>query len=114
MDDLAIEAQVRHLGGTYVPRKGVTKEALSTGVNQLQSSIAGVIKVDEVRASDYASTTSTRPAMKLQNDRDRQGVDIFNWTHQKEDVSKNGKKKINGPAGHPEKDNGNILYWSTK
>ena len=82
----------------------------------MQSSIGGVIKSDEVQASDYASNTSSqyRPAMKLQNERDRQGVDIFNWTHHKEDTLKNGKKKINGPAGHPEKDNGNILYWSTK
>lgn len=35
VDDLAIESEVRHLGGTYVPKKGVTKVALSTGVNQL-------------------------------------------------------------------------------
>jgi hypothetical protein len=44
-DQIAIETEVRHIGSTYVPKKGLNKEA-GPGVNQLASNMEKVIKVD--------------------------------------------------------------------
>ena len=57
VDDLCIERQERHLGGTYVPKKGTTL-VQKPGVNQLSSTVGEVIHVESKGHSDTVSQCS--------------------------------------------------------
>lgn len=89
MDDLHIEQQERHLGSVYVPKKGASNVK---GVNQLQSSIGSVIKVEDNRR-DNQSQMSSASARRFDY-RDRQGNDIFNFSNAPDDSSAVGKRKV--------------------
>jgi len=65
--------QERHLSGTYVPKKGLNKDS-NPGVNQLQSTVGGVIKVDEVAGDDFSDTSSVKsfkPTLNKLNQKDQ-------------------------------------------
>lgn len=100
----------------YVPKKAGAQE-LQPGVNQLQSSLESVIKIEEARKykidSDIAA--SFKPALKQQNPKERQGNDIFNWTNHTDEQQKGGKRKYTATAQHEQHhhNSGNFLYWST-
>jgi hypothetical protein len=93
---LAIEAQCRHLGNKYLPKKGVTKD-IQPGVYQLASNMDKVIKTDGAknfataseRDFDNLSTMSARAyASNRFETRDRQGVDIFKFSNFKDEAPK--------------------------
>ncbi len=76
----------------------------------MESTITKVIKVEECQF-DTQSVRSSYSTNGKFNFKDRQGVDIFNWSNHKEENTKNGKKKI---AEHiAQQSNGQILHWAT-
>ena len=78
------------------------------GVNQLSSSIGGVLKIEDNRKngnfSDAASQVSRRVDL-----RDRQGVDIFNFSNDYNQAPVSGKKKNEGHQAV--QTNGNLTHW---
>jgi hypothetical protein len=102
-DELAIETECRHIGHTYVPKKGLNKEA-RPGVNQLHSNMEKVIKVEESRKDfatesdknfDTLSTMSARANYSNKFDfRDLKGNDIFKWSNTQEERTKAGKRRV--------------------
>ncbi len=119
-DELAIETECRHIGHAYVPKKGINKEA-RPGVNQLQSNMDKVIKVEESRKDfasqsdknfDSLSTMSARALGSSKYDfRDLKGHDILKWSNYQESTSKVGKKRV---EQHPsQQSNGNFLHWNS-
>jgi hypothetical protein len=115
---LAIESEIRHIGHNYLPKKQNVKES-APGVNQMKSVMDKVIKVNDSHGcpdvSDTIFVTShfSKAAAKLSYEKDRQGVDIFNWTHgHKTEKPAAGKRRVNtNPASQ---NNGNFLYWPTE
>ena len=72
VDDLAIEAQERHIGHTYVPKKAGTSE-IQPGVNQLQSTLETVLKIEEAKKfkTDNDVSATFKPALRQQNPKER-------------------------------------------
>lgn len=77
VDDRHIEEQSRHLGDVYVPKKGQSKVQ---GINQLQSSIGGVLKIEDNRRQGNFSDAGSVVSKKFDY-RDRQGHDIFTFSN---------------------------------
>eukprot|EP00347_Sterkiella_histriomuscorum_P014048 403362357 len=104
IDNLHVEQQERHLGTVYVPKKGASK---IQGVNQLHSSIGGVMKIEDNRR-DNQSQMSSASARKFDY-RDRTGNDIFNFSNAPDDSSQVGKRKVTNHQAV--QNNGNLTYW---
>ena len=116
VDDRHIEEQARHLGeylifktnlySVYVPKKGQSKVQ---GVNQLQSSIGGVLKIEDNRKQGNFSDTASVVKQRFDY-RDRQGADIFNFTNDNGQASAQGKRRNEGHQAV--QNNGNLTYWN--
>lgn len=89
----------------YVPKKGKSNVQ---GVNQLQSSISSIIKIEENKRSHQEVNDFNAPAKRVDL-RDRQGCDIFGFSNHRESAENYGKRKNTSHAATQH--NGNLTYW---
>jgi len=106
IDDHHVEQQERHVGQTYVPVKGKSNVK---GINQLHSSIGGILKIDDNRGVAKPHEDFSSPAKKVDL-RDRIGNDIFNFSGQNESEGNYSGKKKNYDH-QSSKNNGNVVTW---
>lgn len=88
-----------------MPKKGKSNVQ---GVNQLQSSISSIIKIEENKRSNQDATDYSGPNKRVDL-RDRQGCDIFGFTNHRESAETAGKRKHNNHAAV--QTNGNLTHW---
>mmetsp|Transcript_48368 Transcript_48368/g.35570 ORF Transcript_48368/g.35570 Transcript_48368/m.35570 type:complete len:175 (+) Transcript_48368:501-1025(+) len=104
IDNLHIEQQARHLGGTYLPKKGSSNVK---GVNQLESSIGGIMKIEDNKVNAGSQSDFGGTAKRIDN-RDRQGSNIF--AEPSNDDRAPGKKRYDGHQAT--RTNGNLTEWA--
>ena len=78
------------------------------GVNQLQSSISNILKIEDNRKSVQAHEDFSQPMKKIDL-RDRQGSDIFGYTNYAGGSEAGGKRK--NTSHQATQNNGNLTYW---